>query len=672
MRAGFGADEAALRMRLGRLAEQRGRYREAEFFYRRATLLRPEDAACHLRLGRILLRQGRVPEAESAYAAAVALRPDSYPWLTRLAKLRVRQAKWAEAVECYEALISLKPTSPRLHLALGQVLESGDDPFAAIAVYLRGQAAFGDDPRLVRRLADAYDKVGDWQSAAETLRRIQDPDSEVLLQLARSLVLRYRVPFRCVTSPAAVTRPDQGLHVEAIAAQARPGSGLGVETVATQADPGLFAEAVAALEAAAQEKVGSPRISYRLGRLYERFGQNGEAARAYRQALDELATVKRAWRNTVESDWRFRERYVSEAGDDPRLLRSVTPGDETTQAAPAGYFEALVTGTGLRLHGFLLPDTGDEVELHVDGTRVRKIEVNTRNWRPGFSYEITHSALADFPESASLTMLAGGRHLVAGGGARALVLTNPGGVGRLDGLLAEGRTLSKKGTLALPEAELNDRQLVYVKAYGEMRDLLEDLLGKQLFLLYGTLLGCHRDGAFIAGDDDFDVAYLANSRNPARLKAELRRDALTLLRAGCDIGAAAGGRLFKVRMHGIWLDVNPIWFRDGAAWGFIRHRLTRADFEPVRQTEFLGHQVYVPNDVEAFLVENYGETWRTPQPGFRYYRKPEDVKYMRRSWLRPAELAEFAREAEAVAREFPGAGRFVGIQQPAETGFIND
>jgi hypothetical protein len=255
------------------------------------------------------------------------------------------------------------------------------------------------------------------------------------------------------------------------------------------------------------------------------------------------------------------------------------------------------------------------------------------------------------------------------GGGRDLELHVPDGTGRLGELLASGHSISKKGVLALPPEEAGDRQLRYLKSYREARDTFEEVLGKKLFLLYGTLLGCYRDRAFIAGDDDFDVAYLSEATDPVELKEELQDHALALLRAGYDVSITVTGRLFKVRLGRTWLDVNALWFYDGRAWSFDAHDLAREDFEPVATMEFLGHEVYVPRNIEAFLEDNYGADWRIPQPDFRYYRREEDRRTLRRSWLTPSEAREFARLAEIERSKNPAAGQYVGIGDPADTGF---
>lgn len=597
----------------------------------------------------MLKRQGRLDEAAIAYESAGALRPNRDVWLHRLGRLNVRRGNWQGAIACYETLATRNSGDLEIRLKLAQCLDQLGAPLHAQAVYREIVAESWNDVRALRGLAISSELVGDWQDAVEADRTalvVAGEDGDLLLHLARCLDLLDRVPFRCVGGVA----------------------------VPVHAHHDLREEVIAACERAALAKGHTPRTRHQLGRAHERHGNLELALQQYRSALCALESVDTAWRNRVEPMWRFRERYVAArlAGGttaDPHLSRVVAPAVCSVEKEPSGFFEASITHAGLQLDGFVVSRQTTSVDIEIDGVRVKTVDLDHQRWLPAFTFEISHNTLSEFPEQSTVTLLAHGRPLVVEGGGAAVRLDVPGGTGQLAGLVGSGRLLTKKGTLVAPG---RDRRVDYLEAYRDLRDRFEELLGRKLFLLYGTLLGCHRDGDFIGGDDDFDVGYLSDAKTPAQLKEQVRRDSIELLRAGYDIAAAGGGRLFKVRSRDTWIDVNPIWFFDGCAWGFNRHRVGRAVFEPVESTEFLGYRVYVPKDTAAFLADNYGDSWRAPQPGFRYYRHPADVKIMRRSWLRPTELAEFSDQVKRELQNCPDAGAFLGIQDKATTGFIND
>lgn len=67
---------------------QAKRYDEAEYYYRKAVLLRPNDATGHVNLGAMLHLNGKLDEAESSYLDALRLKPDDNLTKSNLAKLR--------------------------------------------------------------------------------------------------------------------------------------------------------------------------------------------------------------------------------------------------------------------------------------------------------------------------------------------------------------------------------------------------------------------------------------------------------------------------------------------------------------------------------------------------------------------------------------------------------
>ncbi|MGH3683083.1 MAG: LicD family protein, partial [Natronosporangium sp.] len=475
-------------------------------------------------------------------------------------------------------------------------------------------------------------------------------DQALRTRLVDSLEQLYLVPFRLDHTGVVANPPDS------------------VDALAEATDQ------LARLTADAPKRTGAP---HRLGLLYERSGQFAEAAGAYRLAMDRLVTVDAWWCHRAAHEWAFRLAYVSErltpsASDDRRLLRTVTPlqsGAATDPPPePAGFFDAMVFRHGLQMSGFLLPGAGRLVEIHLDDRLLTQVRVKPTGWRPSLRYDLTHGLMNDFPATARLTVRAGGRPLLTVGGATALAVRVPGGTGKVAGKLARGLAPTKKGGWPRTGGRLADRQERYLRVYDRARELL-DRQDRQLFLCYGTLLGCHREGGFIPGDDDFDVSYVSRAADPARFRRECQQVALELLRNGMDVNLSINGRLFKVGLDGVWIDVTPIWFYQGRAWAFDAHDLTVEAIEPVRVTEFGGRRAYLPADPEAFLADTYGPDWRTPQPEFRYYRSKADDRVLSQMWAKPSEVREFAQLVEAERAGNPAAGQFVGVGYPGYPGF---
>jgi hypothetical protein len=389
--------------------------------------------------------------------------------------------------------------------------------------------------------------------------------------------------------------------------------------------------------------------------------------------MERMAAADAWWCHRAAHEWGFRLGYVAERlapseSSAPRLRRTVRPVAGEPPERPAGFFDAVMFRHGLQLSGFLLPGKHRVVDLYLDDQLLKQVQVQSGTWRPELRYDLTHGLLNDFPERSRLTVRADGQALVTVDGAEALEIQVPGGTGKVGAKLASGLSPTKKGGWPRTGKSHADRQERYLRVYERAKQLLDEQ-GRQLFLCYGTLLGCHREGRFIPGDDDFDVSYVSHAANPEKFRRECQQVALELLRHGLDVNLSINGRLFKVGLDGVWIDVTPLWFYRDRAWAFDGHDLTVEQVDPVRTTEFLGRQVYVPRDPEAFLADTYGPDWRTPQPEFRYYRSKADNRVLSQMWAKPSEVRTFARLAEAERSQHPAAGTFVGVGHPGYPGF---
>ena len=143
--------------------------------------------------------------------------------------------------------------------------------------------------------------------------------------------------------------------------------------------------------------------------------------------------------------------------------------------------------------------------------------------------------------------------------------------------------------------------------------------GLRPMLLWGTLLGCLRDGGFIRGDHDLDLGILdaESSRLPALRAAMLRHGFRIRKEDPCKLS-------FVHPQHPrLYLDLDVVRpHRDG--WV-----ITNADADPSRllhyrfpHAVFAGSramtladvgEVFVPADPEGFLTAVYGD-WSQPQP----------------------------------------------------------
>jgi hypothetical protein len=425
-----------------------------------------------------------------------------------------------------------------------------------------------------------------------------------------------------------------------------------------------FDEAVELLRQSATDpaRVWAP---YRRGLLHEYAGQSEEAVEAYQEAFDRAEAADKSWSELQMAVWGFRRDYARHGGDaeaeDDRLsiaLQEGPPIEDLAQAA--GYFSAGLSNFGLVLTGFVLPGAADTVTVHFDGEPIATAKVNGAHWRPTFKVSVKYPVLRRLGAATTLAVTADGRPMVTSTMADTITIAAPRGDGAFKELRSAGHTVNKKGFWSPPPEAAGHDTGAMVDAYAAVRDFLEERFGRKLFLLYGTLLGCHRDGRIIPGDDDFDAAYVARGDTPEEAKADSIAIMHACLEAGFDIGLGFEGRPFNLRVGGVGIDINPVWFYRGRAWAFNSHALRPEHFDPPVESELEGRRVYVPADTEAFLKENYGPDWRTPNSGFKYYRSKSTVRTIRRTQLVLSEVRALREFAEQARRESPTAGSFYG------------
>ncbi len=156
----------------------------------------------------------------------------------------------------------------------------------------------------------------------------------------------------------------------------------------------------------------------------------------------------------------------------------------------------------------------------------------------------------------------------------------------------------------------------------EVADLL-DSQGLRCFLNSGTLLGIVREGGFLPHDDDVDLAVLlgeVSDRAAARKWAELGEllDRLVHPPYRLDLDQMI---LYKIICpDNLEVDLFPAWLHDDRVfvWPYLHGELTTADLFPLHALKKEFPSLLLPARPEAFLEINYGESWRIPDPSFRF------------------------------------------------------
>lgn len=400
------------------------------------------------------------------------------------------------------------------------------------------------------------------------------------------------------------------------------------------------------------------------------------ALRAYERALGHADRTGGRWVFRARQSWQFAlERLHAELGaprvEDPLFNCRAVAEPQVGQATRGGSFRVEWTHLGMRVDGFIGPGRSDVVALRVDGELLRRVPViRFPVVLPGyFTFHVKRPTLAKFPRSSLLTAeLLDGRALYSDG-ASALRLHVPHGSGQLIAQLRSGGRIDKKGFLAGTPEEVAARQQQYLEVYDKARVFFERELGKPLFLMYGTLLGQHRDGDLIPGDDDFDAGYMSDANDPIAVKEEAKRIVLRLVEAGFTVTFNRQGRLFRLKCGAsgddVHLDVRPLWYQRGRIWAHKQAavRCTVADFLPVQRATLRGYEVNVPNNPEAFLAAYYGPDWRVPDPTYtNSARVPIGVRRnLAKACITPKEYRQMLEELAASDKAANSSGRLISL-----------
>lgn len=391
------------------------------------------------------------------------------------------------------------------------------------------------------------------------------------------------------------------------------------------------------------------------GAMLEKCGIRGIADRAYRAAIHLADRSSNRSTFLVRQGWEFiAERNLFLRGrprvQDPLFHVRASPDAASRREAPrssaAGYYEVHVTHRGLRIDGFLRPGVhGRQVEVLVDGQPVRQTSASrvVRGLYLLVVY-IQRDALAALPTSARLSLrLSSGEPLLFRGCEQTL-LDIPHGRGR-NGVDTTQIALDKKGFLVRDKSGVEELQRGFLQIYAAASRFFEAELGTPLFVLYGTLLGQHRGGDFIPGDDDFDVGYYSDAATSKAVRDEGMGFVMKLVQAGFVVTLNREGRLFRLRLPGMppacHLDVHAVWRERDSLWIHPRANLDcrREDFLPARDARMRDVEVVVPAKPEAFLAAYYGADWRVPNPAYSTAARvfPHwKVRLLRRSCVTPA------------------------------------
>jgi hypothetical protein len=144
--------------------------------------------------------------------------------------------------------------------------------------------------------------------------------------------------------------------------------------------------------------------------------------------------------------------------------------------------------------------------------------------------------------------------------------------------------------------------------------------GYPAMLAYGTLLGAMREGNFLAHDDDVDMLIPTKAGTREAVENTIRSLSQQLRSRGWRVSRPNSYTNFHLtepstKLH---VDVFPLLVtEDRTSLHMEKMKLREIPTDivlPPRSFTFLGQQMLVPANPEAFLAERYGHDWTTPDP----------------------------------------------------------
>ena len=156
------------------------------------------------------------------------------------------------------------------------------------------------------------------------------------------------------------------------------------------------------------------------------------------------------------------------------------------------------------------------------------------------------------------------------------------------------------------------------KALSDLQEVLQSV-GKQLFLVSGTLLGYARIGTVLSHDKDIDVGLFGWEDQFDIVEAILKTGKFHIY-----FEYLRGSKMYQLPVGhletGMTIDMffyrhegNKVVTGVNAPWDYTQ----RFEFTPfiLREAEFLGTKISVPSDIDLNLTENFGN-WKVSIPDY--------------------------------------------------------
>jgi SAM-dependent methyltransferase len=197
---------------------------------------------------------------------------------------------------------------------------------------------------------------------------------------------------------------------------------------------------------------------------------------------------------------------------------------------------------------------------------------------------------------------------------------------QLKGLLDSGHVFGQHGRIQLSKTLDVTWQRTVMGVYSQVREIVADEFGYDVFLCYGTLLGAVRENGFIGHDLDFDAAFVSKHADGQPAARELQQMAFKLIDAGLDVACMRNAlHIHSLDAPTAQVDLFHLYFDRAGRLSFPfgvagSTQVTTADWRGTRPIELAGGHALLPANAEQMAEFIYGASWRTPKPGFNWKR----------------------------------------------------
>jgi hypothetical protein len=325
-----------------------------------------------------------------------------------------------------------------------------------------------------------------------------------------------------------------------------------------------------------------------------------------------------------------------------------------------GYFTITNSVLNIRVEGIVRAPGTEYIYLMLNRSLFTKIKVKNKK----FSMKILQTVLSTFPSKCTLSIQLENGHKLLFRKSEEALISIPSGSGTIQNIMDEGSSLSKKGGISTSKQLMINQQNNYLKLYSRLKTIFEAENGIPLFIMYGTLLGYHREGDFIVNDDDFDAAYYSTAVKPSAIKKEAAEIIIKLIRKGFSVEFNRHGRLFRISEGGtLHIDTMPLVTVKNKllCYGGVCVDAGPEDLLPVKKGMMRNHEIHTPNDPEKILAAYYGKDWRIPNPAYTSDDAKKSKTVMKRFYektmfLTPYEYLKLKKRADKEKAANPGAG----------------